>query len=129
MRPPFDDLLAALQVVAGLYSRVYIIVDALDECKVAGGCREEFLKGIFDLQAKCAANIFATSRIIPEITDKFEKYISLEIKASEEDVWRYVDGHILNLPSFLRRDSDLQGELKRAIVKAVDGMYVIPSSV
>jgi hypothetical protein len=50
--------------------------------------------------------------------------LGLEIRASEHDVRRYVDGHMLHLPSFVRRSPDLQEEIKAGIVKAVDGMYV-----
>jgi hypothetical protein len=124
-RPLFDELSRTLQSVATLYTRVLIIVDALDECQVSNGCRTSFLTEIFNLQAKCAANIFATSRFIPEIMEKFEGSISLEIQAGEQDVRKYVDGHILHLPSFVRRNPDLQEEIKIEILKAVGGMYVV----
>jgi hypothetical protein len=123
-RPSFDELARTLQSVATLYSRVFIVVDALDECQATGGCRAKFLSGIFDLQDKCGINIFATSRSIPEITEKFKGNISLEIVASEQDIRRYVDGHMSHLPSFVGRNLDLQEEIKMTIVKAVDGMYV-----
>jgi Cdc6-like AAA superfamily ATPase len=123
-RPSFDESLKALQSVTTMYSRAFIIVDALDECQAINGCRSRFLSEIFNLQAKSRANIFATSRFIPEITERFEGSMSLEIRASEHDVRRYVDGHMSHLPSFVGRSPDLQGEIKAKIVKAVDGMYV-----
>ena len=49
----------------------------------------------------------------------------MEIRASEHDVRRYVDGHMSQLPSFVGRSLDLQEEVKTEIVKAVDGMYVV----
>ena len=106
------------------YSRVFIIVDALDECQPFESYRTTFLTEIFNLQAKSRVNIFATSRIIPEITERFEGSVSLEIRASEPDVRRYVDGHISHLPSFVGHRPDLQEEIKAEIVKAVNGMYV-----
>src|ERR1700733_13617108 len=42
-RPSSYDISRALQSVAGLYSRVFIIVDALDECQVSDGGCERFL--------------------------------------------------------------------------------------
>ena len=127
-RPSLGEITTILQAVAAMYSRVFIVVDALDECQTTSACRTEFLSEIFDLQAKlkCGVNFFATSRFIPEITDKFEDSMSLEIQASEQDVRRYVDGHISHLPSFVGRSPDLQEEIKTKIVKAVDGMYVVP---
>lgn len=122
-QPSFNEILTTLQSVAALYSRVFIIVDALDECQVSDGCRESFLRELFKLRDKCRANLFATSRFIPEITDRFERSTSLKIQASSEDVQRYLDGHMFRLPGFVRRSPELQEEIKTAIIKAVDGMY------
>jgi NACHT domain len=122
-RPSFDEISTTLQSVAAMYSRVLIIVDALDECQVAGGCRTRFLTEIFDLQAKCGANLIATSRFIPEITNIFKGSMSLEIRASEEDVQRYLDGQMSRLPRFVAQSPELQEEIKIEICKAVGGMY------
>jgi Cdc6-like AAA superfamily ATPase len=122
--PPLEEISRTLQSVAAMYSRVFIIVDALDECQVYDNCRTRFLSEIFNLQAKTGANLFVTSRFIPEIMRKFEGSISLEVRASDEDVQRYLDGHISLLPSFVLRRPGLQKEIKTKILKAVDGMYV-----
>jgi hypothetical protein len=121
-RPSIDELSRALQSVAAIYSRVFIVIDALDECQAANGCRARFLTEVFNLLTKAGANLFATSRFIPEITDRFKGSISLEIRASEEDVRRYLEGHMSKLPTFVGNSSDLQEEVKAGIVKAVDGM-------
>lgn len=123
-RPVFDEISRTLQSVATIYSRVFIVIDALDECQVSDGCRMRFLTEILNLQAKSGLNIFATSRFIPDITEKFEGCASLEIRASDEDVRRYLDSHIFRLPGFVRHSQKLQDEIKTAIVGAVDGMYV-----
>ena len=125
-RPLFEEISKALLSVATLYSRVFIVVDALDECQASDGCRSTFLRGIFNLQAKCGANLFATSRLIPEISEQFEGSTSLQIRASEEDVRRYLDGRMSQLPTFIGRNSYLQERIKTEIVGAVDGMYVHP---
>jgi hypothetical protein len=122
-RPSFEEILRVLQFVAAIYSTVFIIVDALDECQVSNGCRARFLSEIFNLQAKCGAKLFATSRFIPEIIEKFEGSVSLEIYASHNDVQRYLDGHMLELPSFVLKSPNLQHEIKAIISKAVHGMY------
>jgi hypothetical protein len=123
-RPSLDEISRSLQSVAALYSRVFIIVDALDECRASDGSGARFLREVFNLQAKCRANLFATSRFIPEITEKFDGSISLEIRASVEDVRRYVHSHISRLPSFVRHDPVLQGDIETEIVNATDGVYV-----
>ncbi|KFZ13854.1 hypothetical protein V501_03493 [Pseudogymnoascus sp. VKM F-4519 (FW-2642)] len=124
-RPTFNEISSTLQSVAALYSRSYIVVDALDECLASDGCRTEFLTEIFALQAKSRANIFSTSRFIPEIDVHFKTSMRLEIRATDHDVQRYIDGHMSELPTCVLRNSELQGEIKASIVKAVNGMFLL----
>ncbi|KAI3320964.1 hypothetical protein HD806DRAFT_537622 [Xylariaceae sp. AK1471] len=100
-RPSLDEILTALQSVAALYSRVFIVVDALDECQVSDGCRMIFLSKIFSLQAKCGPNIFATSRFIPE----------------------YLDHQISR--SGLKLLQTYREEIKTEIIKVVEGMFLL----
>ena len=123
-RPSFDEISRTFQSVAITFSKVFIVIDALDECRTTDGCRTRLLTEIFLAQAKSRANVFATSRFMPEVTEKFEGSISLEIRAGEEDVRRYLEGHMFRLPGFVVRGPELQEEIKTNIVKAVDGMYV-----
>ena len=116
------EILRVLQSVAVKYSRVFIIVDALDECETSDGCRHRLLSGLFDLSAKCKANLFITSRRIASIEKEFEGEMKLEIRASEEDVQRYLEGHMFRLPGFVVRSLELQEEITARIVKAVNGM-------
>ena len=127
-RPSFNEISEVLHSIITDYSRTFIIIDALDEYQVSDG-RRKFLSEVFNLQAKAGANLFATSRFIPEIMTEFEGSVLLEIRASDEDVQRYLDGHISLLPSFVLRCLDLQEEIKTEIIKAVDGMYVPSYSV
>jgi hypothetical protein len=124
-RPSLEEILGILQAVAAAYSRVFIIIDALDECQISDGCRQRFLSGLFNLHAKCGVNLFATSRPISNIEKEFEGIPMLEIRASEEDVRRYLEGHMFRLPGFVVRSLKLQEEIKTKIVKAVNGMYVV----
>ncbi|KAL8881573.1 MAG: hypothetical protein Q9198_001245 [Flavoplaca austrocitrina] len=124
-RPSFDEIRRSLHSVAAQYSRVFIFIDALDECRVAGGCRDKFLSELFNLQAKCGANVFATSRFIPDIMAKFNECESLEIRASDHDIRLYIGGRISLLPSFVRQSLNLQEEIKTGIVNAVNGMFLL----
>jgi len=122
-QPSFDEIFSALQSAATLYSRVFIVVDALDEYQAINGERERLILGLFSLQAKCGVNIFATSRfMLPEVEKHFKERTSLEIRASEEDVRKYLDRHIPELPGAVFQSQELQEKIKTAIVNAVDGM-------
>jgi hypothetical protein len=65
------------------------------------------------------------SRLIPEIREKFKESISVEIRASEEDMRRCLDGHMFQLPGFVIKSLELQEEIKTEIVRSVNGMYVV----
>jgi hypothetical protein len=121
-RPLRDEISRALQSVANMYSRVFIVVDALDECQETDGSRTKLLTEIFSLQSKNGLNLFATSRLIPEIKKNFESCLSLEIRASHEDIWNYLGEHMSQLPEFVIHDEDLQTEIKGEIECAIDGM-------
>ncbi|RYO96852.1 hypothetical protein DL765_011425 [Monosporascus sp. GIB2] len=123
VRSSFSEISKVLQSVAAMYSRIFVIVDALDECQASGGVRIRFMQEIFALQAKCGANIFATSRFIPEIITEFNGSMALEIRASRADIERYLEGHMGRLPSFIGQNRQLQHEIITGISDAVDGMF------
>jgi hypothetical protein len=123
-RPSADEILRALYSVAINFSRLFLIVDALDECQMTDRCRSKFLSEMFNLRAKTGANLFVTSRPILDIEKEFKGYVSREILASDEDVRRYLDYHISQLPAFVLKRPDLQEEMKTEIIRAVEGMYV-----
>jgi hypothetical protein len=85
-RLSLEEILSTLHSVAAKYSRLFIIIDALDECKASSDCRRRFLSKILNLQAKVGANVFATSRLIPGIEKEFNGCLSHEIRASKEDI-------------------------------------------
>ena len=119
-RPSFDEISNAIYSVIANFSRAFIIVDALDEC--SGPNR--VLSELFSLQEKTGSSIFATSRPILGIPKELERRGSsiLEIRARDEDIRRYLDGHINQISTFVREAPGLEGKIKSAIVKAADGM-------
>ncbi|KAF4626835.1 hypothetical protein G7Y89_g11321 [Cudoniella acicularis] len=123
-RPLLDEISRTLQSVAGIYSRVFLIVDALDECQVSDGNRTRFLSTIFKLQSKCNANIFATSRINDEIASLFVGTETLKIHATNEDIKTYLNGRLLPLQPDIF-DSSIRDMIMSEIIKAVDGMFLL----
>jgi hypothetical protein len=122
--PSFDEVSLVLSSILTGYSKAFIIIDALDECKASDGDRAKFLSEIFKLQAKTSASLFVTSRFLSDIKEEFERResILLDIRASDEDVRRYLDGHRSQLPEFVSRSPGLKEEIETAIIKAADGM-------
>jgi hypothetical protein len=121
-RPAIEEISKALQSVAAIYSRVFVVVDALDECQPSD--RMIFLSEISALETKHSANVLVTSRSIPQITEQFEDKTTLEIRARSDDVRVYLDGSMSRLPGFLGSDRKLQEDIQAEIAQLVEGMYV-----
>ncbi|KAI9148801.1 ankyrin repeat [Paramyrothecium foliicola] len=124
-RPSLKDITKALQNLADLYSRVFIIIDALDECQSSGGFRSKILSDIFSLQAHVGVNFLATSRPIPDIEGYFKQCLRIEIVARDEDIRRYIRGHMSHLPKFILNRPDIQEEIISEVAMAVEGMFLL----
>lgn len=120
--PKINEVSSALQEVASVFRRVFVVVDALDECQAEDQCRETFLREISELQEKANVSCFFTSRHIPDIEEAFAECPSLEISAANEDIDLYLEGHMNELPRFVRESQNLRDKIKREIIAAVDGM-------
>ena len=123
-RPSLEEIVNALKSVLTAYSKVYLVVDALDECTDQDGTRSRFLAKLRDLQSKVDLHLMTTSRFIPDIVQEFKLAPMLEVRASESDVRHFVVGQIYRLPKCIQRDDELQAFVQEKIVKAVDGMSV-----
>lgn len=124
-RLSLGETVSALRSVLGNYSKVYVIIDALDECPERDGTRSQLLKLCYSLQGQADLRLMATSRHISDIVAEFKDKPQVEVRASDADVKRYVEGKIDRLAKCVQRDRDLQELVQDTIVEAVDGMWVI----
>jgi hypothetical protein len=120
MRPTLKDIKKALFDVIKWYTKVFIVVDALDEC--GDVARHELLSQIRIFQEQSQTKLMATSREIGLITQTFDADIRLKIEASSEDVEQYLESHMSGLPNFVAFNPDLKKDVKLGIIKAVRGM-------
>ncbi|KAF2686652.1 hypothetical protein K458DRAFT_297429 [Lentithecium fluviatile CBS 122367] len=124
-RPSADELSIALQSVILDLSTVYIVIDALDECRNNDGTRRGLLARIRDLQSKADVRFLATSRFLPDIVDEFKDSRRLEVRASDEDVRRFVAGQVHRLPNCIQRKHELQMLVQDKIAESVNGMFLL----
>ena len=123
-RPSFDEISKVLQHAIRLYSKVFIIIDALDECQVSDEGQSRLLSELFSVQIQ-EVNLLVTSRPLPEIVSQFGGCILKEIRARDDDVRRYINGRIPRLlRSQISKYSDLQDTIRGKVMKAADAMYV-----
>lgn len=123
-RPSLKEVFESLQLTVASFSQVYIIVDALDELQQGDQVVQAFLSRLSELKAKKSVKYMLTSRVVPRVMDCIQSGLRLEIRASKEDVMRYIDARMNELPKFVSKKPELQKTIKEVIVAAVDGMYV-----
>jgi hypothetical protein len=100
------------------YKQVCVIIDALDEFQAGA----ELVATVLDLQKDSKFNLLATSRPIPEISSQFVDASVMDIRASHQDIYAYLETHIRQLPGFVRTNVKLQEEIKTSILRLVQGM-------
>ncbi|KAI2617638.1 hypothetical protein GGS26DRAFT_403231 [Hypomontagnella submonticulosa] len=122
-RPTLDEIFKILETVANGFSRVFLIVDALDEYQSSS--RGEFLEKISCLRAGSRTNIFATSRPIPEIEKALPDKLTVEVQATEDDILKYLSGRLAKLPRVVSGNKDLQDKITSSIVEAADGVFLL----
>jgi ankyrin repeat domain-containing protein 50 len=104
-------------------SKVFIVIDAIDECPESNGIRDSFLAEIRKLQP--TIRLLITSRHIQTIEREFEKAARVEIRASDEDVRRYLERRIESegrLVRLVKADPVLQTIIANTIVENAKGM-------
>ncbi|KAL4783586.1 nucleoside phosphorylase domain-containing protein [Aspergillus varians] len=122
-RPSSDELMQVTQGLLASYSRVFFVIDALDECQTADTCRDMFVSALFNLQAAYNVNILVTSREIPDITEQFAGSPRLEIRARREDIEMYIDGRIAkSMQPLLSTHRDM---IKDKITRVVEGRFLL----
>ncbi|OTB05176.1 hypothetical protein M426DRAFT_31693, partial [Hypoxylon sp. CI-4A] len=126
-RPTLNDISKNIHSIVPRYKKVFIVVDALDECPVSDNCRARLLTELFSLRGtpKAEVNIFATSRPIPEVTSRFNSSLTIEIRAREGDIQGYLKTHMTQLRQCVTQNADLQGAIVKTITQAVDGMFLL----
>ena len=121
-RPSFEEVLEILKHSIVRLTRVYLIVDALDELGNAGQVRQNFIGRLRLLQDLYHFNLMTTSRYIPSLAQELQNSLCIDIRASPDDIRKYVQGHISDLANCVRKDIWLQETIANSIASVVEGM-------
>ncbi len=115
-----EEGLTILQSIAASFVRVFIVIDALDECDPA------ILNGFIRPLTKLPdIRILVTSRDLPYIERCFASSQRLEIRASEVDIRSYVQDRIeeeVELADFINEDDTLHERIVGTLVQRSCGM-------
>src|SRR3984957_18446143 len=115
--PTLDQLTNVLISEIQTHSKVFIVVDALDECREDDATRARLLKVLRSLPRQ--VNLMVTSRNLPSIGRHFEGAKRLHIRAKDDDMKIYIEGRIALGPQHLEI---LQELIVNKIVENAKGM-------
>ncbi|KAJ7136784.1 ankyrin repeat-containing domain protein [Mycena epipterygia] len=122
-RPSSDEVFKILRSAVAEHSKIFFVVDALDE--YPEDQRNILLKYIAILDP--TVNLIITSR--PHVTlDCFPNAQIIEIRATEDDIRQYVNMQILQstrLSKHVEVRPELREEIQSNIISNVDGMFLL----
>ena len=115
-RPLLNEYLRLLRAVIHDFSRVYIIIDGLDECSEANSTRSDFLTGINGIRPQICT--FVTSRHLPNIGRELPGATRLQVEANDEDIRKYLKQR-LQRGEFLKRHLEKDPSLHESIIGSI----------
>ncbi|RYP78164.1 hypothetical protein DL769_003245 [Monosporascus sp. CRB-8-3] len=124
--PKLDELARLLVGEIKTYSFIFVVIDALDECPERGDHRGRLLAEIQKLPQN--ARILITSRYSPKIEERFENAPHIDIRATDEDIKRYIEARIekeRSLAKHVHSNPALMEEITKTIVKSSQGMFLL----
>ncbi|KAJ6579081.1 ankyrin repeat domain-containing protein [Mycena vulgaris] len=123
-RPHLNEFRKALNFSISQYAKVYLVIDALDECPE--DVRHPFLEYLVTLGPN--VNIMMTSRPHMGLDSVFSDLQSLEIRATDDDICKYLMMQMKHLPRLSRHIKtrpDLQDDIQSKIVDSCKGMFLL----
>lgn len=129
-RPSLPEISKLMPSVFSRFSKVFVIIDALDEYPEQDGIRTDLLFEIQKLQiTHPSLRLLITSRphIVSDIELYFKDAVRLDIQASPEDITRYLSNRVrkeVRLQRHIAADPSLEATIINTIVEKANGMSV-----
>ncbi|KAB8300991.1 hypothetical protein EYC80_002915 [Monilinia laxa] len=108
------------------FPRLYLVVDALDECDETKKIRTDLIHELRTLPSN--THVLLTSRRLGDIEEKLSGYPHLEIRASDNDVQEYLEARIdreENILKFCKKDPTLRKTIVGKIAEKAHGMFLL----
>ena len=120
-RPRLDDIIKILKAEVDRYAKVYVVIDALDECEPA--YRIRLLTELKALQPKM--KLMVTSRFFDAFGADMGIDTDVEIRATDDDIKRFVQERVSTTPRLVRwiaADPSLQAMIETKVTEAAQNM-------
>ena len=122
IRPQVQDLVRAFSLVCQDFERVFVIIDALDECDEEKH-RQAFIEALNTLREQASVRLFITSRPHPQdIKMAFTFASHIMIEAKDSDLRMYLSNEIENIHSAELVDESFKIEIMDKITNRANKM-------
>jgi Cdc6-like AAA superfamily ATPase len=121
-----EDLLSCFEMVNKHLTRIFIVVDAMDEFSEFAGYQRDFTNALTRIQRETGASILMTSRSTLHSMEQLQNMSSLKVIAQQQDLATFVKSQIHRLPGFVSERPKLVNETVIAVVQRSQGMYGDP---
>jgi hypothetical protein len=115
-----DEVFALLRISMRTRARNFLVIDAIDELHIDS--RDVLVPKLLELQKCTGLSMFVTSRDIGQINDLFSGALQTRIKATNEDIEKYISTHMTMLPRIVSKNPDLQDTIKKSVIQAAGEM-------
>ncbi|KAM6483076.1 ankyrin repeat-containing domain protein [Trichoderma sp. SZMC 28011] len=136
MRPPTEELQEELIATLRGFSKVHIIIDALDECPELGGRREDLMKTLRYILNAAPDNLhmICTSRKGSDIYAELETHLSEPTRiefdlssyvykeAIKRDIGQYIDSTLADV-NYKSWSDVIKKKVKEILIERSDGMF------
>lgn len=125
-QPSNDAFVETLQHICMEFQEIFIVLDALDECKD----REELLRLISEIYEwkTNKLHVLATSRREKDITEALEALITEQISIQDEvdnaDIHTHICERLQNDPKLNKWSAEIKTEIETRLMNDADGMLV-----
>lgn len=124
-----DELQKILISSISSYNKVFLQLDALDECPEGNGVRENVLDGIKQLMERTEnVRVLVTSRDVPDVRRLMEElngeHLSISVQPVNMDIQIYVSTQLSRNFKLSRLDNDTKKLIADTLAQKADGMHV-----
>lgn len=119
-RPPKTDLVRILHGIVAQSNKVYLVIDALDECERS--CCVELLGLVEQLSNSFNIKCLTIARRDPAIGALTKSSIFVNVEALTSDVGSYITANLHRLEARVRVNPQFKCRIEEAVVKAAGGL-------
>jgi hypothetical protein len=125
-KPKLDEVLQFLKLVLQDFDKIYICVDAIDECNDSQ--RKPFVQSLSTLSTHFkSVRVFVTGRLnMKTLVERSFPVLpcAITLEANEEDIRTYIRRQLETDDNYNGMDEAFKNEIMDKIVETADGMFV-----